>query len=289
MEVSINQEETFNLIRYRLPDPQADVELEVKDYLAFHESSKEVKFDTFRDRPTEFYAQSKAFFVELLGEHLKLRHLLFRTGLLVGLAKQIQATTYADWGAGSGRDCIAMARSGLQVTHYDILGEGTRLAAWRYQVRGLNVQIADATNPPEAQYHMISNFDCLEHVEDPVWVLGQIISRLKPGGFLFLAVDFYNFDLNATGPHLPKNFVYGGILQMVLEKLGFQKIYGADNVWKDTALAYLMVWQKPVHWDKDRLLLRTLYKETYELLSRFRGFYEQEMSQIDKKLLASLV
>jgi SAM-dependent methyltransferase len=280
---SITREEVLELIRYRLSDPQKDVELEATDYLEAFPSAKstEMQATVFPDAPVEFYASSKDFFLDLLGMHLKLPHLLERSAMLVSLAIQTGASTFADWGGGSGRDCIVMARTGLQATHLDVQGEGTRLAAWRYEKRGLSVKVADALNPPAEFYDLISNFDCLEHVEDPVTVVAQILSRLKGGGFLVLAGDFYNFDLEKAGPHLPKNFVYGGILQMAMQKIGIKKLNGLATPWCETALAVPVVWQKPADVSSE-FLEKALRQGMLDLLSRFARFYEGEIARLSK-------
>jgi SAM-dependent methyltransferase len=152
---------------------------------------------------------------------------------------------------------------------------------WRYAQRRLQVQIADALNPPNETFDIISNFDCMEHLEDPIGVLEQILQRLNPGGVLVLAVDFYNFDLSHPGPHLPKNFVYGGILQMALETIGLKKMYGQATPWIETATAALTVWQKPDDFNiSETILTPNLRQLTHKLLSTFRGFYDEEIARM---------
>ncbi|MDD5434204.1 MAG: class I SAM-dependent methyltransferase [Nitrospira sp.] len=283
------EEEILNLLRYRLKDPLADVESEANDYFASRQLGNslptESQFATFQDNPAGFYASSHKFFLDLISTHLNIPHLLRRTCFLVGVARVTGARTYADWGAGAGRDCIAMSRSGLMVTHIDVVGEGTALAQWRYAQRGLRVNIGDAQNLTPEKYDIISNFDCMEHLKDPIGVLGQILSHLNPGGLLVLAVDFYNFDLNQPGPHLPKNFVYGGIIQLVLEAVGMQKVYGHANPWMETANAKMSMWQKTADLEVPENLITTrLRQETCKLFYTFRGFYDGEIVRMEEKL-----
>ncbi|MFQ5828944.1 MAG: class I SAM-dependent methyltransferase [Candidatus Methylomirabilia bacterium] len=240
---------------------------------------------SFHDNPAQFYANSRQFFQDLMGAHLRLRHLPTRTAVLVALARRVDARSFADWGAGVGRDCIAMARSGLLVTHVDVLGEGTVLAGWRYSQRGLAVAIADALNPTGDRFDIISNFDCMEHLEDPIAVLGQIVSRLNPAGLLVLAVDFYNFDLAQPGPHLPKNFVYGGLMQMALDTIGMRKIAGRPSPWFETAGAETTVWQKPADLElSEAVLTRRLREQTLKFLYTFREFYDEEIARTKNQL-----
>jgi 2-polyprenyl-3-methyl-5-hydroxy-6-metoxy-1,4-benzoquinol methylase len=286
----LTSEEILNLLRYRLNDSQADVELEAQDYLASQHNGQDLRtesqFASFHDRPTDFYSNAIKFYVDLMGVHLGLPQLLKGTALLIRLAEMVGAKTFADWGAGAGRDCIAMARIGLDVTHVDVLGEGTELARWRYSQRGLPVKIADALDPPKSRFDIVSSFNCMEHLEDPVGVLGQMLSRLNPSGLLVLAVDFYNFDLDQPGPHLPKNFAYGGIMQMALRAVGMHKVWGQANPWIETAMVFATVWQKPIDLDVPEVVMAIrLRRETLKLLHTFRGFYDQEITRVEGALL----
>ena len=284
-------EEVLALLRYQLSDPQADVELEIGDYLDYRrrlpepsradvpsagsDSAAAVDAPTFTD-----YADPN---VRNLSSHLRLPHLLSRTALLIEIARSSGARTYADWGAGAGRDCIALARSGLDVTHFDVAGEATDLARWRYAQRGLNVTILDVLQPPPGAFHLVSNFDCLEHLEDPVTTLGSIIGHVSPGGHLAIAVDFYNFDLADPGPHLAKNFVYGGILQLAMEAVGMERILRGTNVWVETAAATVMVWRRPARLlTPEAEITAQLRAKTTELLRQFRGFYDQEIARCER-------
>lgn len=287
-------EQVLGLLRYALPDPQADVALEAQDYVGYQRNLRalpnsaersvaEQTFDRFQDDPTSFYAQSQAFYLRNLSSHIRLPHLLARTSLLVTVAKLHSLQSYADWAAGSGRDCIAMARVGLDVTHLDVVGEGTDLARWRYAQRDLPITIADAEHPPESAYDLVSNFDCLEHLEDPVGVLGTIVGHVRPGGFLALAVDFYNFDLVEPGPHLPKNFVYGGILQLALEDLGMEGLNRRGTIWQETANAVLTIWRRPETLVLSETEITTRLRErTLHFLRHFRGFYDQEIARCEQ-------
>lgn len=287
----VTAEQLFELLRYKLVDPENDVALEVKEYLQSqnHKSNKTASESTNSDL-LNFYSSSEEFYIGNLGVHLKHHHMLNRSALLISAAVTYGAKTYADWGAGAGRDCIIMARYGLKVTHFDVLGEGTELARWRYEQRGLSVIIADAMNPPDETYDLISSFDCLEHVEDPVWHLAQLLNHLNPGGILCLAGDFYNFHLTgassqtaACDGHLPKNFVYGGIMHVALERLGWKKLFGNTTPWLETATAYPTLWQKPTEASKLNVT-KTLYKEIYELLLTFRKYYDEEIARAQQAL-----
>jgi len=274
--------ELLAYLRYRVADPGADVQLEVSEYLATRTPTEAPRYWTAHTTPTEFYANARAFYVGMLDGHLRMPHLLGRTGLLVAVARACGFRSFADWGAGCGRDGIVMARIGCRTVHLDVPGEGTELAAWRYRQRGLPVIVGDVGNPPDETFELVSSFDCLEHVEDPVAVLARIVASVRPGGMLVLAADLYNFDLERPGPHLAKNAVYAGVIQLAMERLGLVKCaLGNGNHWFDCASADAVIWHRPLgaRWAGSEVHDR-LREETRKLLERFRSFYDIEISRL---------
>jgi tetratricopeptide (TPR) repeat protein len=289
--------EVIPLLRYRVPDLREDANLEVADYLAFLRGSGLTSGTQDRDAgaidiawrqdwkdlgadPLRFYAESRDHFLSMVDDHIDVSTQLQRAALVVALARATGARSYADWGAGSGRECIILARSGIPTTYLDVPGEGTRFAQWRFAQRNLSIEVADALAPPDKRFDLISNFDCLEHVEDPIGLLCTMVEHLNPGGHLVLMVDFYDIRLDESYNHLAKNFVYGGIMQLSLAAAGLIQNYGLMNPFLETARNDIGIWQRPNDPDWSAAeFARRLRQQVANRLQTFKGFFELELER----------
>jgi 2-polyprenyl-3-methyl-5-hydroxy-6-metoxy-1,4-benzoquinol methylase len=169
---------------------------------------------------SKFYASHPEYIYHQMRVSADFLHLAKRTNLALSISLGLGKKTMMDFGAGTGRDCLTFAKKGFSATHCDCLGENSRFAQWRYQARGLNVRLLD---PRELEndstcYDVITCFDVLEHLVDPLKWVRIFYAKLKPEGVLFLATDF---DNPGTPLHLPENVVYQNSLSSAMAEIGF--------------------------------------------------------------------
>lgn len=95
-----------------------------------------------------------------------------------------------DIGAGTGATAAALRQDGFEdLAVADIHVQGLRYAASQglgplYQLDLMRPSFSD-------EFDLVSMFDVLEHFADPVRVLGNVVSMLRPGGLLIATVPAY--------------------------------------------------------------------------------------------------
>ncbi len=218
------------LTRYKVDDPYLDILTEYADYKGEPVEDVVTRCETAQATPpdihnSELYEDSEEFLFALLAGNARVRHLTARTAVALQNAKNLRGVRYLDVGAGIGRDCLAHALVGFEVTHADVPGIQTDFAAWRYHTRGQKIRIVDARSLPEERFDAISCYDVAEHVEDLPGLLVDLSCHLETGGQLYLAVDLYN-----PGPfHRPESAYYGFLYKELLEVSGMQLIQGPER------------------------------------------------------------
>ncbi|HEX7052541.1 MAG TPA: class I SAM-dependent methyltransferase [Burkholderiales bacterium] len=92
-----------------------------------------------------------------------------------------------DFGCGSGRVCIALARGfpGAQVAGVDVDAGSLERAREAARQAGVKVDLR-LGEPPPGPYDLVTLCDCLHDLASPVAVLRQIRSLLAPQGALFI-------------------------------------------------------------------------------------------------------
>jgi 2-polyprenyl-3-methyl-5-hydroxy-6-metoxy-1,4-benzoquinol methylase len=266
-----------SLLRYRLLDPLDDLLLEYADYVGITAVEMRRKYDQL----------AATNFAELIGPEIKLLplllsshqlpHLFHRLQIMLGFTEGFPSgSSVLDIGAGTGRDCVAWARSGFRVTHADIPWEGVEFAAWRYARRNLNVTFADARELPEERYNIISCHDVFEHVEDPVELLTHFVSRLAPDGLLFVSLDLFN----PIPTHTPKNDFYATIFDPLLVDLGLEIVMGRLLGVHDASIAAMRVYfrKSPA--------MESFRDEDEQLRGRAYAFAERELGVLRERLNA---
>lgn len=265
------------LLRYRLLDPLDDLLLEYADYVGITAGEMRRKYD-------QLVATN---FAELIGPEIKLLplllssyqlpHLFHRLQIMLGFTESFPSgSSVLDIGAGTGRDCVAWARRGFRVTHADIPWEGVEFAAWRYARRNLNVTFADARELPEERYNIISCQDVFEHVEDPVELMTNFVSRLAPDGLLFISLDLFN----PIPTHTPKNDFYATIFDPLLVDLGLEIVMGRLLGVQDASIAAMRVYfrKSPA--------MQSFHDENEQLHGRAYAFAERELGVLRDRLNA---
>ncbi len=109
-----------------------------------------------------------------------------RRHLLAGMLKGRTPGRALDIGAAGGGNTRVMRDLGWQVSPLEYGPEGAEVA----RERGLAVMRADATRLPleDACLDLVTAFDLLEHLEEDVSCVREVIRVLKPGGSFLIAV-----------------------------------------------------------------------------------------------------
>ncbi len=98
------------------------------------------------------------------------------------------ASTALDFGSGIGSLGLLLAQQGIDVTLADINPALNNYAQWRFDRRGIPVEILnpDVTPLPSNAFDFISAVDVFEHLEDPRATLGTLAAALRLGGTLYI-------------------------------------------------------------------------------------------------------
>lgn len=283
----VTLEDIQNILKYQHDDRILDVFQETSDYtsLSFEE------IEAYVNRPTDialdetdYYAKSKFFPIANMMVHLQLPHLLGRSQHLLSLANGLKPSAYLDLGGGSGRDSIVMASQGFDCTYCDIEGPAMELVKWRMAKRNLQATYYNVDELPFIEFDLISNFDVLEHVDDPIHVLASMIARLKVGGMLAISVDFFNFSFPQ---HLKRDFIYGPVFNELLKSIGLEQVYGNPNSMITVIQGSMCFWQKRTPDPETDVQKRvekcaqSLYQSGKDLIGEY---YEYGMDLIQQKL-----
>lgn len=103
--------------------------------------------------------------------------------ILRALRRYTERPLLLDVGAGNGFFvCLARTEFGLEADGLEISDAEARYAREVFGVELLRGELGDLT----ATYDVISSFNVLEHVTDPLSLLASMRARLKPDGFLIL-------------------------------------------------------------------------------------------------------
>jgi 2-polyprenyl-6-hydroxyphenyl methylase/3-demethylubiquinone-9 3-methyltransferase len=140
------------------------------------------------------------------------------------IASQIQlfgAQRIADFGGGLGELSLSIcAKNGVRFVEI-IEPYASDLLKWRISKYN-NITLLENLN---GLYDCIVLQDVLEHVENPVLLIIEIIKNLKSGGFLILANCFYPI----IECHLPSTFYLRHTIRFILRILGLKFICKIEN------------------------------------------------------------
>jgi 2-polyprenyl-3-methyl-5-hydroxy-6-metoxy-1,4-benzoquinol methylase len=134
-----------------------------------------------------------------------------------------------DVGCGVGRFCQAASVSGWQVTGIDISEEAIALGRQQADFPMLNCTLEDVTNSGK-RFQIITAFEVIEHLSDPVHFLATVRAALTPDGEFFGTVPNWCSPevQNATRPDWipPVHLCYhtDRSLHSLAEKAGFRSV-----------------------------------------------------------------
>lgn len=114
-----------------------------------------------------------------------------------------------DVGCGYGFAAKTLAKERRDLMVYGIDRDKKRIPEAKRHKEGVNFQVADAERIPfeDKYFSAVMSFEVLEHVDDPIKVLGEINRVLKPGGVFFLTTPLEGDPFNFYGV-LYKHFNY---------------------------------------------------------------------------------
>jgi SAM-dependent methyltransferase len=107
-------------------------------------------------------------------------------------AKRKGLTRALDFGSGIGSGSIALTLAGCEVHSADVANQLLRFVESRLRGRNIQPRLIDVgvgQRPPTAYFDLITCFDVLEHVPDQLAKVRELITYLRPGGYLF--VNFF--------------------------------------------------------------------------------------------------
>jgi 2-polyprenyl-6-hydroxyphenyl methylase/3-demethylubiquinone-9 3-methyltransferase len=157
----------------------------------------------------------------------------------VAQRQSLQGSLIADIGCGGGILSESLARAGARVTAVDLAEDAIAVAQMHALEAGLSIdyrlQSAEALAELEpASFDAVTCMEMLEHVPDPVAVLGACSRLLKPGGRLFVSTlsrtakafalgivgAEYVLGLLPRGTHRYERFIRPSELRRALVSLG---------------------------------------------------------------------
>jgi 2-polyprenyl-3-methyl-5-hydroxy-6-metoxy-1,4-benzoquinol methylase len=103
-------------------------------------------------------------------------------------------TSILDIGCGTGWFLDLMKENGLQIYGVEL---GEKLNQWTSERLGINIFNVELENTPLQKHNIITMFDLLEHVKNPIQLLTEVKKRLKHGGIaVVFTPNFDSFALN---------------------------------------------------------------------------------------------
>jgi SAM-dependent methyltransferase len=224
----------WELIQYKEADLLSDAEAEVaaaldipiKDAAALVSQELESYHFKRADYPSNI-DQSTFMFIGMVTSSYRIERMTKRFDWIV---QQLEGTgpTVLDYGGGGGKDSIIFARLGKRVTYADLINTVTPFIRRRFELRNLDIEIVDVRELGERRYDIINCMDVIEHCYDVENVTADMLSRLTPGGHLFIWPAFFN---SWDGDHVEKNCGYARYYFKMFSQIGFDIVGSEDGVY----------------------------------------------------------
>lgn len=129
-----------------------------------------------------------------------------------------------DFGCGHGNIGIACARRGAPTLCADTSRRVLRVIDYlaRSAPLPLETLVVEQTTPElgNEQYDFVSCIDCLEHVQDPLGVLRNLVAATKHGGYLRLSVFFGAHEHAPYHLRQHEKLGHTGVFRRICEDLG---------------------------------------------------------------------
>lgn len=147
-----------------------------------------------------------------------------RSAVCADFAQALPGRQFLDYGSGIGSNALVFGLAGFHVTLADVADPLRNFARWRCEHRGIPVRTIDLKHETlgRGQYDVITCFDVLEHVPEPMAALRRIRDALRPGGIFFIYAPF------GHDPERPMHIVHDDAVLRPIRSLGFARRYDWD-------------------------------------------------------------
>lgn len=168
------------------------------------------------DQLTRFYNESQAELFEQIAWHAS-EQIHHRSLVCADLASTRPGREFLDFGSGIGSNALIFGLAGFRVTLADIADPLRNFAKWRLERRGVTVRALDLKRDEiePKRYDVITCFDVLEHVPDPLGAVKRMRDALRVGGTYFLYAPF------GPDPERPMHIVHDDPVSPRIRSLGF--------------------------------------------------------------------
>jgi 2-polyprenyl-3-methyl-5-hydroxy-6-metoxy-1,4-benzoquinol methylase len=176
------------------------------------------------DQVVRFYNESQTELFEQIAWHAS-ETIHHRSPVCANLASSMPGREFLDYGSGIGSNALVFGLAGFNVTLADVADPLRKFAQWRCERRGIPVRAIDLKRESleRDRYDVITCFDVLEHVPDPLAALVRMRDALRPDGVLFLYAPF-GYD-----PERPMHIVHDDAVFRRVRSLGFARKYAWER------------------------------------------------------------
>ena len=204
-----------------------------QDNLEISSNANFDKFSVFK----EFYnyrfkglKSNKGMFISFLSNIIPfVKFYLARASRFLSVPSENKLLTLLDVGCGRGDFLIRAKHCGYKATGIDFDPKTIEIA----NSRGLHALVGEIQDLPNSyKYDAITLSHVLEHVYDPKDLLKEILERLKPGGYLYLATPNFNsagrltFGKHWRGIDAPRHLHFFNTvsLEKLLNEIGYGSV-----------------------------------------------------------------
>ncbi len=179
------------------------------------------------DRLDDFYAATDAF----LYESLVWNRSATKTDMRRWIGRHLHGLSPAPqrvltFGDGLGLDAYYLAECGHEVTYFDVSRQCSQFAQRVFEHGRLNIEmLRDASDIQDREFDVVLCLDVLEHVPDPVALVGWLSGFLRQGGRLLVHAPFF-FLHPCVGTHLRSNRRFSGDVRRLYKPFGLHPVDG---------------------------------------------------------------
>ncbi|MCM8823080.1 MAG: methyltransferase domain-containing protein [Candidatus Omnitrophica bacterium] len=147
----------------------------------------------------KFYNTTQMEIFELMYWHyFKIKDGPLQYTFALDIAQRYGFKNYLDYGSGIGTGGILFALNNFNVSLADVSSTNLEFCKYRFYKRNLKAQLIHLLTSQKQlkgkEYEIITCFDVLEHVMDPLYVLNILKNVLRDNGILIINMPFFNDD-----------------------------------------------------------------------------------------------